>query len=53
MGSGAHIRFFDLAAAPYDLFHHSQRRFYRRAFARYGPRLGLPPGTRVLDIGCG
>ncbi len=53
MGTGAHARLFDLAAAPYDLFFHSQRRSLRRTWDAYGARLGLPARARVLDIGCG
>ncbi len=53
MRAGAHVRLFDLAALPYDIFFHSQRRSFRRTFARYGTRLDLPAGARILDIGCG
>ncbi len=53
MGSGAHTRLFDLVAAPYDLFFHSQRLAFRRVFRAHGDTLGLPPGARILDIGCG
>lgn len=51
--AGAHERLFDLASVPYDLFFHSQRRAFRRVFRTCGSRLGLPPGGRILDIGCG
>jgi len=53
MRADPHARRFDLVALPYDLFFHSQRRAFRRAFARHGHRLGLAPGARILDIGCG
>jgi ubiquinone/menaquinone biosynthesis C-methylase UbiE len=53
MAAGGHARLFDLVAAPYGLFYHQQRRSFRRTWKRYGARLGLPPGARVLDIGCG
>jgi ubiquinone/menaquinone biosynthesis C-methylase UbiE len=53
MAAGAHARLFDLVAAPYDLFFHQQRRAFRRTWKAHGGRLGLPPGARVLDIGCG
>jgi ubiquinone/menaquinone biosynthesis C-methylase UbiE len=53
MGRGRHVRLFGLAALPYDLFFHSQRRAFRRVFRAHGGRLGLTPGARALDIGCG
>jgi SAM-dependent methyltransferase len=53
MGCGRHARLFDLVALPYDLFFHSQRRAFRRVLGAHGHRLGLPPGARVLDLGCG
>jgi SAM-dependent methyltransferase len=53
MGAGAHGLLFDLVALPYDLFFHSQRRAFRRVFRANSGRLGLAPGARVLDIGCG
>lgn len=48
-----HVRLFDLVAAPYDLFHRSQRIALRRTWREYGSRLGLPPGASILDVGCG
>lgn len=53
MRGGGRGRTFDLAALPYDLFFHSQRRAFRRVFGARGGMLGLPRGARVLDIGCG
>lgn len=53
MRGGGHGRTFDLVALPYNLFFHSQRRAFRRVFRAHGGMLGLPPGARVLDIGCG
>ena len=53
MRADPHVRLFDIAALPYDLFFRSQRRAFRRAFARHGGRLGLAPAARILDIGCG
>lgn len=53
MRAGGHGRTFDLVALPYDLFFHSQRRAFRRAFTRHGHRLGLPSGAGILDVGCG
>jgi SAM-dependent methyltransferase len=53
MRGGGHERTFDLVALPYDLFFHSQRRAFRRVFRAHGGMLRLPPGARVLDIGCG
>jgi SAM-dependent methyltransferase len=53
MRADPHVRRFDLVALPYDLFFHSQRRVFRRVFRAHGGTLGLLPGARVLDIGCG
>jgi ubiquinone/menaquinone biosynthesis C-methylase UbiE len=53
MAAGGHTRLFDLVAAPYDLLFHQQRRSFRRTWKAHGASLGLPPGARVLDIGCG
>jgi SAM-dependent methyltransferase len=53
MRAGAHERLFDLVALPYDLFHRSQRRSFRRVFRTHGGALGLAPGATILDIGCG
>jgi SAM-dependent methyltransferase len=53
MRADPRVRLFDIAALPYDLFYHSQRRAFRRAFTRHGPRLGIPRRARILDIGCG
>lgn len=53
MRGGGHGRTFDLVALPYDLFFHSQRRAFRRTFVRHAGRLGLVPGARILDVGCG
>ncbi len=53
MRADPHVRRFDLVALPYDLFFHSQRRAFRRVLRAQGGRLGLVPGARILDIGCG
>ena len=53
MRADPHVRRFDLVAAPYDLFFHSQRSAFRRTFRAHGHRLGLARGARFLDIGCG
>ena len=47
------IRVFDRIAWVYALLYHVQRLGFRRGFAALRPRLGLPTGARVLEIGCG
>ncbi|OLN29260.1 class I SAM-dependent methyltransferase [Desulfosporosinus metallidurans] len=48
-----HARIFNLIAPFYNRFFRSQVRSYRSILDKYEELLNIPPGGRVLDIGCG
>ncbi|MHA1777858.1 MAG: class I SAM-dependent methyltransferase [Promethearchaeia archaeon] len=48
-----HKKLFDLIAPFYQLFFHSQLRTYRKYLKLYKHKLGLSPGAKILDLGCG
>lgn len=48
-----HARLFNLIAPVYNRFFRGQVRKYRSILDKYEELLNIPPGGRVLDIGCG
>ena len=48
-----HARLFNLIAPVYNRFFKGQVRNYRAILDKYEELLNIPPGGRVLDIGCG
>ncbi|KJR46436.1 SAM-dependent methyltransferase [Desulfosporosinus sp. I2] len=48
-----HARIFNLIAPVYNRFFRGQVRNYRSILDQYEGLLNIPPGGRVLDIGCG
>ena len=48
-----HARIFNLIAPVYNRFFRGQVRNYRSILDKYEELLNIPPGGRVLDIGCG
>lgn len=48
-----HLRIFNLIAPIYKRFFRRQVANYRSVLDRYEKLLALPPGGKVLDIGCG
>lgn len=48
-----HARLFNLIAPVYNRFFHNQVKNYRSILDKYEELLNIPPGGRVLDIGCG
>lgn len=48
-----HARLFNLIAPVYNRFFHGQVQNYRAILDKYIELLNIPPGGRVLDIGCG
>lgn len=48
-----HARIFNLIAPVYNCFFRGQVRNYRSILDKYEELLNIPPGGRVLDIGCG
>ena len=48
-----HARLFDLIAPVYNRFFYGQVQKYRSILDKYEELLNIPPGGRVLDIGCG
>ena len=48
-----HVRLFNLIAPVYNRFFHGQVQNYRSILQKYEKLLNIPPGGRVLDIGCG
>ncbi len=48
-----HARLFNLIAPVYNYFFRAQVSNYRSILDKYEALLKLPPGGRVLDIGCG
>ena len=53
MAVNRHIRLFNSIARPYGWFHRPLTRRYLDLIRLHLPGIGLPPGSRVLDIGCG
>ncbi|MBN1686210.1 MAG: class I SAM-dependent methyltransferase [Spirochaetales bacterium] len=53
MGVSEHIRLFDGIARPYAWFHRIQTKRYIGILRRHLPAIGLLPGARILDVGCG
>ena len=48
-----HVRLFNLIAPVYNRFFRWQVKTYRSVLKNYEGLLKLPPGGRILDIGCG
>ena len=53
MAVNRHIRLFDSIARPYGWFHRSLTRKYLDLIHLHLSDIGLSPGSRVLDVGCG
>ncbi len=48
-----HARVFNIIAPVYNRFFHWQVKNYRSILDEYADLLNIPPGGKVLDIGCG
>lgn len=48
-----HVRIFNMIAPVYNRYFRGQVRNYRSILDKYEKVLNIPPGGRVLDIGCG
>ena len=48
-----HARLFNLIAPVYNRFFQGQVKNYRSILDKYEELLSIPPGGRILDIGCG